>query len=89
MVRLSSFGAGPDPELYHVNGTYPQAYYQYSEQADTALNPTSGWCDYGAPSCAGRSHLDAIVNTNGLKMILASPFKVVVSCTSLGEDLRC
>ena len=60
-----------DPELYHVNGGYPEANYQYDEQADTALNTTDGWCDYGAPSCAGRSHLDSIVNPNGLKMLLA------------------
>ena len=60
-----------DPELYHVNGVYPVAYYQYNEQADTALNTTDGWCDYGAPSCSGRHHLDSIVNANGLKMLLA------------------
>ncbi len=60
-----------DPELYHVNGTYPQALYYYDTQADTALNPSSGWCDYRAPSCAGRSHNDLIVNSDGLKMILA------------------
>ena len=35
------------------------------------MNTTDGWCDYGAPSCAGRSHLDSIVNANGLKMLLA------------------
>jgi hypothetical protein len=61
----------PDPELYHVNGTYPEAYYHYDAQADTAMNPTDGWCDYGAPSCAGRNNLDRIVNNGGLKMILA------------------
>ncbi len=60
-----------DPELYHVNGVYPEAYYRYNTQADTALNTTDGWCDYGAPSCAGRSDLDLIVNDNGLKMLLA------------------
>jgi len=60
-----------DPELFHVNGVYPEAYYQYNEQADTALNTTDGWCDYGAPSCAGRSYLDSIVNADGLKMLLA------------------
>ncbi len=60
-----------DPELYHVNGVYPEAYYRYNTQADTALNPTDGWCDYGAPSCAGRSDLDLIVNAKGLKMLLA------------------
>jgi len=63
--------ADPDPDLYHVNGLYPEALYYYDTQADTAVNVTDGWCDYGAPSCAGRNHLDAIVNENGLKMILA------------------
>ena len=60
-----------DPELYHVNGTYPAASYYYDTQADTALNPVDGWCDYSAPSCQGRNHLDPIVNPNGNKMILA------------------
>jgi hypothetical protein len=55
-----------------VNGAYPDSVYYYDTEADTAINPTDGWCDYGAPSCAGRSNLDPIVNTNGLKMILAS-----------------
>ncbi len=61
----------PDPGLYHVKGTYLQAQYYYDVQADTALNPLSGWCDYSAPSCVGRTHGDLITNTNGLKMILA------------------
>jgi hypothetical protein len=61
----------PDPELYHVNGNYPDSFYYYDAQADVALNPTDGWCDYSAPSCQGRNHLDAIVNSGGLKMILA------------------
>jgi len=60
-----------DPELYHVEGVYPEALYYYDTQADTALNPFSGWCDYSAPSCAGRSHQDLIVNPGGLKMLLA------------------
>ncbi|MBW1733170.1 MAG: hypothetical protein JRJ09_04210 [Deltaproteobacteria bacterium] len=60
-----------DPELYHVKGVYPEAVYYYDTQADTALNPVSGWCDYSAPSCAGRSNKDLIVNPGGLKMILA------------------
>ncbi|MDQ1336632.1 MAG: hypothetical protein QG552_3582 [Thermodesulfobacteriota bacterium] len=63
--------ADPDPELYHVNGIYPEALFYYDTEADTAINLTDGWCDYGAPSCAGRKHLDSIVNANGLKMILA------------------
>jgi hypothetical protein len=60
-----------DPEIYHVKGTYPESVYYYDTEADLALNPESGWCDYSAPSCAGRSHLDTITNANGLKMILA------------------
>jgi hypothetical protein len=63
--------ADPDPELYHVNGTYPNAVYYYKTEADVALNPSVGWCDYSAPSCQGRKHLDPIVNSKGLKMILA------------------
>ncbi len=63
--------ADPDPELYHVNGVYPESVFYYDTEADTAINPADGWCDYGAPSCSGRSHLDPIVNANGLKMILA------------------
>ena len=59
-----------DPELYHVNGTYPATNYFYDQQADQALN-ADGWCDYSAPSCTGRQHLDFIYNPNGLKMILA------------------
>ena len=61
----------PDPGLYHVKGVYPQAEYYYDVQADTALNPSSGWCNYSAQSCIGRNHRDLITNQNGLKMILA------------------
>ncbi len=61
----------PDPELYHIWGTYPASVYYYDVEADVALNPTDGWCDYSAPSCAGRTALDPIVNPNGLKVILA------------------
>lgn len=57
-----------DPELYHVNGTYPSASYHYDPEADES---SEGWCDYSAPSCQGRSHGDAIVSSEGLKMILA------------------
>lgn len=53
-----------DAELYHVNGTYPQASYHKAEDSDE-------WCDYSAPSCAGRSDGDPIVNAAGLKTILA------------------
>ena len=62
----------PDqPEFYHVNGIYPESVYHYQEQADDAKNPQDGWCDYSAPSCAGRTNGDGIVVQGGLKMILA------------------
>ncbi len=61
----------PDPELYHVNGTYPEAVYYYDEAADQGINPVSGWCDYSAPSCSGRTNQDIINVEGGLKMILA------------------
>ncbi len=54
----------PDPELYHIFGTYPEATFQYDPEAE-------GWCDYSAPSVAGRSHNDPIYVPNGLKAILA------------------
>lgn len=60
-----------DPELYHVKGTYPESVYYYDLQADTAVNTVDGWCDYSAPSCKGRKHLDSISVPGGLKMILA------------------
>ncbi|MBI4774417.1 MAG: hypothetical protein HY788_09605 [Deltaproteobacteria bacterium] len=59
------------PSLYHVNGVYPEAVYHYQAQADQALNPEIGWCDYSAPSCQGRNDQDLIVNPDGLKLILA------------------
>jgi hypothetical protein len=63
----------PDPaaNIYHVRGIYPEAVYEYNDEADQAKNPVSGWCDYRAPSCKGRNHLDPIVVPGGLKMILA------------------
>jgi hypothetical protein len=61
----------PDPELYHIYGDYPAAVYHYNEEADTANNPTDGWCDYSAPSCVGRNNGDPIAVAGGLKTILA------------------
>ena len=58
----------PDPELYHVNGVYPEALFYYDSVSDTA---NGGWCDYTAPSCAGRNNNDPIFVSEGLKMILA------------------
>jgi hypothetical protein len=69
-----------DPEKisYHVYGhmpgadyQYPPASYQYDLQADIAKNPESGWCEYDAPSCAGRNNGDLIPVAGGLKAILA------------------
>jgi hypothetical protein len=59
-----------NPAYYHIFGTYPPATFWYNPEADTALNPC-GWCDYKAPSAAGRTHGDPIYNRQGLKTILA------------------
>jgi hypothetical protein len=67
-----------DIEMYHVYGNmpgqayqYPPATYFYELEADVGQNPDYGWCDYSAPSCAGRSHGDVIPVQDGLKAILA------------------
>lgn len=67
-----------DLDMYHVYGNepdqtyqYPPASYYYDLEADEAQNPDYGWCDYSAPSCAGRSHGDLIPVSGGLKAILA------------------
>lgn len=60
----------PSPSLYHVNGLYPSAVFYYDPQADKALSQ-DGWCDYSAPSCAGRKNNDPIAVEGGLKMLLA------------------
>jgi hypothetical protein len=57
--------------VYYVNGTYPSASFYYNEQADVAKYPKTGWCDYSAPSAAGRINGDLIINRAGLKMLLA------------------
>ena len=59
------------PEMYPVFWTYPEAVYQYTEQADAGISPDTGWCDYSASSCAGRTAGESISVKNGLKMILA------------------
>lgn len=60
----------PDPIFYHIFGIYPAAQFYYDPQADVALN-SDGWCDYSAPSVAGRTHGESIYNPQGLKTILA------------------
>jgi hypothetical protein len=59
------------PSLYHVFGDYPASTYYYDETADMAKHPTTGWCRYDAPSAAGKSNGDPIVNPDGLKLLLA------------------
>ena len=68
----TDYTINPDPTsgLYYVNGAYPQAAYQYDEQADQALN-ADGWCDYSSASNRGRNAGDLIQVENGLRMILA------------------
>jgi len=65
-------------DMYHVYGNetgqnyqYPPATYYYDQEADVGVNPDTGWCDYSAPSCTGRSHGSAINVSDGLKAILA------------------
>jgi hypothetical protein len=54
-----------DPAMYHVFGTYPEAEYNFSSRA-------SFWCDYSAPSCAGRKPGETIKVQGGLRMLLAN-----------------
>ncbi|MEJ2639344.1 MAG: hypothetical protein P8010_07190 [Desulfosarcinaceae bacterium] len=70
--------SGEGDVFYHVYGNmvgqgyqYPPATYYYDTEADEALNPDTGWCDYGADSTAGRSHGSTIAVDGGLKAILA------------------
>lgn len=65
-------------EMYHVYGNmpdsdvqYPAATYYHDNIADVDKNPDSGWCDYSAPSCVGRTHGSAIQVDGGLMAILA------------------
>lgn len=64
-------GQGEPNVLYPVRTAYPQATYYYDDEADSTLHPTTGWCDYSAPSAQGRSHGDDIVVDGGLKLLLA------------------
>ena len=67
-----------DLDQYNVYGNapgqsyqYPPATYYYDLEADVDLNPDYGWCNFTAPSCAGRTHGDQIHVDQGLKAILA------------------
>ncbi len=65
----------PAPGYYHVRGTYPESTFYYAEEADKALNPVYGWCDYGAPSVAGRANGDPIVVDGGARLLLAYKYE--------------
>jgi hypothetical protein len=54
-----------------VNGTYPSAAFYYDTTADKTVSASSGWCDYSSPGTTGRKNGDPIINTDGLKYILA------------------
>jgi hypothetical protein len=58
----------PEPEFYHVFGTYPSSAYQYDTQADKAKG---GWCDYSSITSTGRENGDPIYIQDGLRLILA------------------
>jgi len=53
-----------DPAMYPVFGIFPEAVYHFSPQA-------AEYCDYSAPSCAGRKPGEAIQVPGGLRMLLA------------------
>jgi len=57
-----------DPEIYHVDGTYPPSLFYQSADSPESVG---GWCDYSSPSCSGRSNGQAINVTDDLKMIIA------------------
>lgn len=65
----------PTPGYYHVRGTYPQSTFYWDAEADRALNPAYGWCDYSAASVAGRSNGDPIVTEGGARLLLAYRFE--------------
>jgi hypothetical protein len=65
------FQPSSSPSQYHVYGLYPSETFYYNVQADVAINPVTGWADYSAPSAVGRQNNDPIVNSAGLKLMLA------------------
>jgi hypothetical protein len=65
------FEPDEDPLLYHVYGAYSQSVYYYNSEADIAVNPTSGWCEYSAPAWRQLTHESPIMNPSGLQMLLA------------------
>jgi hypothetical protein len=70
-AQFHSLENDPDPSLYHVYGNYPPADFYYEEEADVESPSSYGWCDYSAPSAAGRYNGDPIEVENGLQLLLA------------------
>ena len=54
-----------------VKGAYPAATYFHVEEADKAINPDYGWCDYTSPGNAGRLNAAPIFVRHGLRLLLA------------------
>jgi hypothetical protein len=54
-----------------VKGKYPAAAYFYTEEADKAMNPDYGWCDYTSPGNADRENGEQIFVGHGLRLLLA------------------
>jgi hypothetical protein len=63
--------AVPTSNVYPVRWTYPAGTFYYDAVADLALNPTGGWVNYSSPAAAGRLNGSAIVNPQGLKLLVA------------------
>jgi hypothetical protein len=53
-----------DPAMYPVFGAYPEAVFHSSPKA-------AAWCDFSAPSCAGRKPGEPLTAHGGLRMLLA------------------
>jgi hypothetical protein len=70
-LQTHPIGYDASLNVYCVGGRYPPAKFFYNDQADVAKHPDTGWCDYSAPSVAGRVNGGQIANKAGLKMILA------------------
>lgn len=54
----------------YVLGTYPEATYFYSTEADKKIT-SYGWCNYSSAGNRGRTHGDTIKVDNGLRLLLA------------------
>ena len=65
------FDPSTNPNSYHVFGIYPEGTFYYNEQADMAINSSTGWCNYSSPSVAGRENESVIFNPEGLRMMVA------------------